>query len=164
MKKITILALLAIVFAACQSNSNKDSDNQKLADTDKHLMDESKTLTLPYVAVMDSASTYIKIEENPQRSKIPLTKDELAEALNIKYPEINLAVNKVSNDTLYVDISDASFLTQQYGTTGATTYLAEATYAFTELPDITVVNFIFKEGDHAIPGPYTRKSFNKENI
>lgn len=166
MKNLLLSILFAALFLSCQQNTdNKNtSEGDSLAEANGQELEVAKTLTLPYVAVMDSASTYIEIKENPQKSKIPLDQEELAEALNIKYPDIKLSVNKVSHDTLYVDIPVATFLTQQYGTTGATTYLAEATYAFTEIPAIEVVNFSFKEGDHAVPGPYTRASFNKKNI
>lgn len=166
MKNLLLSIVIVGLFLACQPNTeNKNTEeSDSVANTENQELDAAKTLTLPYVAVIDSTSTYIEIEENPQRSKIPLSQEELAEALNIKYPDIKLSVGKVSHDTLYVNIPNATFLTQQSGTTGATTYLAEATYAFTEIPAINVVNFSFKEGDHAVPGPYTRGSFNKKNI
>ncbi|GAA4796858.1 hypothetical protein GCM10023231_26690 [Olivibacter ginsenosidimutans] len=158
----------AVLLGSCQNNqqeSYQDNGQETAVDTaDKQVLNESKTLTLPYIVEIDSLSTAVEIKENPQKSKVPLTKDELAEALNTKYPEIHLVVGRMSHDTLQVSIPEATYLTQQYGTTGATTYLAEATYAFTEIPQIKVVNFSFKEGDHAVPGPYTRKSFNTKNL
>lgn len=166
-KSITILKVIILVFfIACQGNrSDREAEDKSLqeqqADADPHALDEAKTLTLPYVVVADIETGDIEIEENPQKSKVPLNKEELLEALNIKYPDINLALGTLSHDTLQIHIDDATSLTQQYGTTGALTYLAEATYAFTELPAIKVVNFHFKEGDHASPGPYTRDSFKK---
>ncbi|QNL49965.1 hypothetical protein H8S90_25320 [Olivibacter sp. SDN3] len=158
--------IITFFFMACQSNrEDREAEDKSLqeqkADADPHALDEAKTLTLPYIVVADTETAAIEIEENPQRSKVPLNKEELLEALNIKYPDIDLKLGASSHDTLQVNIDDATFLTQQYGTTGALTYLAEATYAFTELPDIKVVNFNFKEGDHAVPGPYTRDSFRK---
>jgi len=167
-KGIFVLWVGLILLGSCQNNnqeSYQDNGQETAIDTaDEQLLNESKTLTLPYVAVLDSISNNIEIQENPQKSKVPLNKDELAEALNIKYPEIYLVVDGISHDTLQVTIPKAAYLTQQAGTTGAMTYLAEATYAFTDLPQINVVNFSFKEGDHAVPGPYSRKSFNKKNI
>lgn len=162
-----VFIILAGLFGSCRNNTHENQGNQQetMVDTaDKQMLEESKTLTLPYIAVVDSTSTIIEIKENPQKSKIPLNRDELAEALNLKYPEIHLVVEGLSHDTLKVKIPEADYLTQQYGTTGASTYLAEATYSFTEIPEIKVVNFSFKEGDHAVPGPYTRKSFNAKNL
>jgi len=167
-KGIFVLGAGLFLFASCQNNdraSYQDNGQEMTVDTaDKQLLDESKTLTLPYTAVIDTQTTLISIEENPQKSKVPLNKEELAAALNIKYPDIHLVIDSLSHDTLRVHIPEATYLTQQYGTTGAMTYLAEATYAFTEIKGIHVVYFTFKEGDHAVPGPYTRQSFDKKNI
>ena len=33
------------------------------------------------------------------------------------------------------------------------------TYSLTEAPGVRGVNFAFPEGDHAMPGEYTRESF-----
>lgn len=165
-KRIAFILFASISILACRNEEGNRQEQQaaRSTDTDKHISATTKTLTLPFIAVVDSVTTRIELQENPQKSQIPLNKEELAEALNIKYPEIKLEIGEVSQDTLSVSISDATFLTQQMGTTGALTYLAEATYAFTDLANINVVNFLFKEGDHAMPGPYTRKSFNTKNI
>ncbi len=45
------------------------------------------------------------------------------------------------------------------GTTGAAEFLATATLTLTEYDDIKLVNFVFDEGDHAVPGLYSRKDF-----
>lgn len=149
---------------ACQQNTNeKDTnDQQELVDhSASQSLNEGKALVLPYIAEVNDETSEVYLKENPQRSPIPLTKEELAEALNIKYPEITIQAGEIKTDTLHITIPDPTFLTQQSGTTGAQTYLAEATFAFTELPEVRVVFFDFKEGDHAVPGPYTRSSFKK---
>jgi hypothetical protein len=43
-------------------------------------------------------------------------------------------------------------------------FLAEATFALTEIEGIKAVNFNFQEGDHAAPGTYTRNDFDKLNL
>jgi len=167
-KALFVLGVGLVLLGSCQNNnqaSYQDNGQETTIDTaDKQLLEDSKTLTLPYTAVVDPQTTLISIEENPQKSKVPLNKEELAEALNLKYPDIHLVIDSVRHDTLLVHIPNATYLTQQYGTTGAMTYLAEATYAFTTIKEIHVVNFSFKEGDHAVPGPYTRQSFDKKNL
>jgi hypothetical protein len=47
---------------------------------------------------------------------------------------------------------------------GAKIYMMESTYSFTELPNVKFVKFIFREGDHASPGVFTRKDFNFEDV
>jgi len=170
MKKLLNFALLLLtfplVFLNCQNQTSEEKKNEgkTTSENEKRPLADTKTLTLPFIAVVNDKTDKIEIQENPQKSTVPLNKEELAEALNIKYPEIRLEVNKISNDTLLVNIPNATYLTQQAGTTGALTYLAEATFAFTELPKIKVVTFSFKEGDHATPGSYSRSSFDKKNI
>lgn len=63
---------------------------------------------------------------------------------------------KIEKDTAYVRINDEKKLTQGMGTTGATGYIEAVTYTLTSLKNIHYVDFDFKEGDHAIPGRYSR--------
>ena len=78
---------------------------------------------------------------------------------NRKYPEVFISDPILRNDTVFVNIKDASYLTQGTGTMGAEIYLAESTYSYTEIPGVGFVNFKFLEGDHASPGTYVRKNF-----
>jgi len=73
-----------------------------------------------------------------------------------------LVLLKISNDTAYLKIPEATHLTQQMGSTGAQLYLAQVIYNLTEIPGIRFVNLDFEEGDHAAPGTYTRESFKDE--
>lgn len=170
MKKLLNFALLLLtfplVFLNCQNQTGeeKKTEGKPTSENEQQPLADTKTLTLPFIAVVNDKTDKIEIQENPQKSTVPLNKEELAEALNIKYPEIHLEVHKISHDTLMATIPNATYLTQQAGTTGALTYLAEATFAFTELPQVKVVTFSFKEGDHATPGSYSRSSFDKKNI
>jgi len=88
-----------------------------------------------------------------------LTQDKLMEQINQIYPEIKLAFIKISNDTIFVKISNSNFLTQQMGSTGGNMYMSEVTYNLTELDNVNYVHFNFKAGDHAYPGTYSRTDF-----
>lgn len=83
----------------------------------------------------------------------------VTESLNRKYQEIILSDPRQSNDTVFVKINDANYLTQGSGTMGAEIYLAEVTYSFTQIPGVGYVNYDFKVGDHASPGTFTRANF-----
>jgi hypothetical protein len=72
-------------------------------------------------------------------------------------PKIKL--QKIEAGIVYVEIINSEYLTQRMGTSGAQDFLAVATYTLTECPNISKVNFIFDEGDHASPGIYTRRYF-----
>ncbi len=60
-----------------------------------------------------------------------------------------------------VEVINAEILTQRMGSTGASAFLAVATFTLTEHADIDAVKFVFKEGDHAIPGIYQREMFRR---
>jgi hypothetical protein len=77
-------------------------------------------------------------------------------------PKVKLI--KVENGAAYVQIINAEYLTQRMGSSGAQDYLASATYTLTENRQIKKVNFIFEEGDHAVPGVYTRQTFANYKI
>lgn len=82
--------------------------------------------------------------------------------LNTAYPNIKLDLVKISNDTVYLKIDEANYLTQQMGSSGPTLYLSEVVYDLTEIPGIRNVSFAMEEGDHAGPGVYSRESFKDE--
>ena len=90
-----------------------------------------------------------------------LTAANILQLMNDLYPEIIVKFDKLSNDTLFVNIPNSSYLTQQTGSSGPEVYFAELTYNLTELKNINYVNIKFKKGDHASPGTFTRTDFAK---
>lgn len=58
-----------------------------------------------------------------------------------------------------VEVINARYLTQRMGTTGADAFMAAATFTLTEHESIDAVRFVFPEGDHAMPGVYSRDTF-----
>lgn len=159
---VLILGIMGI-WAACQSDSSQSGNNEQDSllsqDVDSAEIATTKALTLPYEVVFNDDTDSLEITPNPGRSPVELNKEELAEAINIKYQEIVIEIKELRGDTLDVRIADPTYLTQSFGSAGARAYLAEVTYAFTELPEINVVHFDFKEGDHAFPGDYSRANF-----
>jgi hypothetical protein len=82
--------------------------------------------------------------------------------VNSLYPNVQLVWIKTSGDTLYLKIPEATYLTQQMGSTGPTLYFANAVFNLTEISGIKNVNFYFEEGDHATPGTFNRENFKDE--
>jgi hypothetical protein len=76
--------------------------------------------------------------------------------------KVRLVFIKSSGDTAYLKIPDATYLTQQMGSTGPRLFLSGLVYTLTSLPGINYVNLDFEEGDHAAPGTYSRESFKDE--
>ena len=91
----------------------------------------------------------------------PQTVKQIIKRLNEENPKIQIKLNRVSNDTAFVQINDSEFLTQQCGTAGADSYLASVIYNLTEFENIEYATFDFELGDHATPGTYSRTDFIK---
>ncbi|GEM_PF-382750 len=160
------LAVSVLILFSCRNESRENAEKEIQGDPATGIAEdmEAPLPSLPYIAVFDEASEQLEAEKNPEFDRALLTVDAITQALITNYPEINLEVDKVSGDTLFVQVIDARYLTQQMGSSGAQMYILEATYAYTELSGIQVVHFDFAEGDHAVPGNYTRDRFGESHI
>ena len=152
-KSLISISTCLFLITSCQRGDPKEEITSSAPPSTLTIEDFELPFTLQY----NTENNRFKILENKD---IRTSKEEdIVLALNTKYPQIKIEVDKRSNDTLFVRIPDATNLTQSMGTTGATSYLVEATYGFTSINGIHVVNYSFTEGDHASPGSYTRESF-----
>jgi hypothetical protein len=91
-----------------------------------------------------------------------LTAEHMIQSFNEMYPEMKLSLSKVSNDSIFIKVGNAHYLTSQTGSSGAEAYMAEVTYNLTELKGINFVHFNFQKGEHASPGTYSRTDFVHE--
>lgn len=148
-----VFIFLNIAFVSCTSD-------RKVKDQVKNIKNPEIINDIPFTAVLDSVSQKYTLKKSPLIDDFDLDSTNVLEAINRKYPENTLVWKSQKNDTAYVSIPDATYLTQQSGTLGAQVFLAECTYSITEIPGISVVNFDFKIGDHATPGFYKREDFN----
>ena len=161
MKK-TILYLSAIcVFAACNSDTkNTENTGDSVQTTSTKKVQPAQLFDVPWAAVLDSASQKISMTRTAEVKIEDLNINNVTESLNRKYPEILISEPTQRNDTVFVKIKDANYLTQGAGTMGAEIYLAESTYSFTQIPGVSFVTYDFKVGDHASPGTFNRSDFN----
>ncbi|MBK0383985.1 hypothetical protein I5M32_13535 [Pedobacter sp. SD-b] len=156
------ILLMAITISACNQDK-KQADNE--ADSSKimhySIKEKPKEIAdVPWAAELDANSQKISMKKSDMVKKEDLDIDNVAESLNRKYPEIQIASQTQSNDTVLVNIPNATYLTQQSGNMGSEIYLAEATYSFTEIAGVNYVKINFKMGDHATPGTFKRSDFN----
>jgi hypothetical protein len=157
MKKYFFIAGL-IFLAACSGNNNKqETGNADSAEEQGVAYDITPVWSYTY----DSATGAINMKKLRELNKEETSAPTLVMILNTTWPDIQLQLLKTSQDTLYVSIPQSETLTQQMGSTGATQYMAIATYTLTEAQGIRYVNFDFTEGDHAEPGTYSRTDFSK---
>lgn len=168
--KITFLSLAVLLaMAACSSDNSQTRDQADSSGmADQGMAKDSAALVpaeagvqpLPYIVQYDDNTGKFNIDKNPAAETVVYTSEAVANALNHKYAEIQLRVGERRNDTLDLHIDSSFYLTQSIGSAGANNYLAEATFAFTTIDSVNVVNFKFEPGDHAMPGPYTRRFFD----
>jgi hypothetical protein len=164
MKKLHFAAVMLVVIISC----NTKQPNKKVVDADSAVLAP---------AVIDSSNikkdahylwsaelapkTGVAIKRLRLMAVDSLTQQNIIQILNETYPEIPLRFTKSSNDTLFVKISNSNYLTQQMGSSGPEVYLADVTYNLTEIPGINYVSILFKQGNHASPGIYSRTYFAK---
>lgn len=159
--KLFVLATSTLfLLNGCITDSNESNETADTLSTQSNKEVGNTSAQLPYEVNYSETTGRFSIVENPEVEATPLNEKGLTDALENKYPEIELRLGDKRSDTLDVYIDDASYLTQNIGTAGANAYMAEATFAFTSLDSIKTVNFIFEAGDHASPGAYRRSDFD----
>lgn len=174
MKKFpNVLKIITIVFFTC-TFACKDSKREAPIDEPIETYDEKQVLkpedSVEYRKALLPVWEYnpdpgiempVKIREIDRES---ISAQLLIDIINFQYEgKVYLKFVKLSGDTLYVKIENSTFLTQQMGTMGADACLSTATYTLTELDYVNTVHFDFKEGDHAIPGMYSRDYYIQRN-
>ncbi|MDN3656657.1 hypothetical protein QWZ08_13515 [Ferruginibacter paludis] len=165
MKKyaVFILYLLPVIFSCHSKESEK---NQPVADTISTVVTTDtaniyKDTHYFWFADFSGKKGFTMVRNRP----IPadsLTAEHIIQSFNEIYPEMKLSLNKVSNDSIFIKVGNANYLTSQTGSSGAEAYMAEVTYNLTELKGINFVHFSFQKGEHASPGTYSRTDFIHE--
>lgn len=153
MNKYFLLIFVVCFTAACGNNKTDES-----AIDDNTV--EAASVFYKWEAV-DSNGILVmkKIEDEQADTLSPAT---VVTYLNQSNSNVQLVLLRISGDTVYVKIPDATYLTQQQGSAGATMILAGIVYNLTEIPGISHVNLDFAEGDHAVPGTYDRDTFKND--
>jgi hypothetical protein len=155
---------MALFFLSnCQNEKQADKNNSPLEKQPLQARESDKTLDVPWNAVYNDSTKLLEIKKNPVAHPGNLSEQDIIDALNLKYPQIKIEAVLREGNKAIVSIKDATYLTQELGSTGAQAFLAEATYSLTEVEGIEAVEFRFEPGDHATPGIFTRSSFEKFN-
>jgi anionic cell wall polymer biosynthesis LytR-Cps2A-Psr (LCP) family protein len=152
MKKVIAALVILIILISCGSNKSDQPITENDSVTDIYL----------WRADLNDSSGRLEMKKEVSGIDDSLTVPDLFNYLDSANTNIKLDFIKISGDTIYAKIDDATYLTQQMGTTGAMQYMARTVYNLTELPGIHYVNLNFEEGDHAAPGVFNRDSFKNE--
>ena len=147
-----------LLWAGCTSDRKESRDTSSSSPVREGHTE--KPDSLPWNVEYNSETQKLELKPHSTPALEPAV---IAALLNKKYDKIRLEVQGFDADTLVVKVDHSEVLTEQMGSAGAQTYLAEATYSFTENPRVKAVRFEFREGEHASPGLYTRSSFTYFN-
>ena len=77
-------------------------------------------------------------------------------------PKVKLLGIDKRRGVVRVEVINDFYLTQKMGSTGAEWFLASVTFTLTEYKQIKFVDLVLREGDHAAPGRYSRRTFLKQ--
>jgi hypothetical protein len=153
MKDLLFIAMFSFFFAACNNSADKPP-------ADDDTVNAPVLLTSWQATLNDSTGKLEMVSANTGPDS--LTSTAVIAYLNSVHTNVQLQEIKLSGDTLYVKIPNATYLTQQMGSSGPALYFAEAVYNLTEVPGIRFINFDFEEGDHASPSTMSRESIKEE--
>jgi hypothetical protein len=157
MKKLFFYSLIVLILSACQNREEEKSSTEKT--TPATVPVEKRTVAVPYTAAYNEQTQTIELKRTTKDDLSKTSPQEMIDAINLKYPQIQLALLSGAPGSIHVKIADSNYLTETIGTAGAKIFLAETTYALTEINGIKNVSFDFAEGNHASPGVYTRADF-----
>ena len=164
MKQIIFILFSVFIMTSCQREKKPlEETNKKNNTLQKTDNDTLQIVVLPWEAVYNDSTLLMEMKKNLPDNSISLTAQDMVDALNLKYPQIKLELVEITANKAVVKINESNYLTQQMGSEGARIYLAEATFALTELAEIAAVDFRFTEGDHASPQVLNRSSFKDFN-
>lgn len=150
--------VISVLSVSCYNDGsnikNHSLDSMSVVDTVCTVDEDSANVIWEYDMASDSLIK--RITPNDISYQVVLKQ------FNMRYPLINVAFVKLSDDTIFVKIEDASYLTQRMGSAGAYAFMSEFVYSLTEVPTIHFVDIDFQEGDHASPGMYSREDFKNK--
>lgn len=160
MKKFLYLALIIFSVSSCTQDV-KETNETNTMEPESAMVDAkpAEIADVPWMAVVDSATQKISMKQSDLVKTENLSTNNVIIALGSKYPELKIVLQNQRGDTIFVEIPNASYLTQSIGNMGAKIFMAEVVYSFTQIPGTQFVNFSFKEGDHASPGTFSRIDF-----
>jgi hypothetical protein len=165
--RIILSVILAATLLSCNNDATKNAgdDTTRLrqipADSSEADIVELNTEDF-YIWKVNSEEKTIR--KNPKLQHALLGVDTLIAGLNKIYPEIKLEMVRQGNDTLYTQIKEATYLTEQMGSAGAEGYIASAVINLSSAKGVKFVSIDFEMGSHAMPDVWSRKNFSDYKV
>src|SRR5690606_2477244 len=118
-KFVLLASFIFILLSGCRNESTENQDetveNEIIIESEPEIETEAPTIALPYIVTFDENTGRLEINKNPESTSTSYTAEQVAEALNTKYPEIFLRVGELKQDTLDLHVDDATHLSQGMG-------------------------------------------------
>lgn len=152
MKTLSLLVSMILLFSACGNNKADQPAREEY----------SAKMSYSWQATLNDSTGRLEMKKQETAGPDSLSPQAMIDFINTMNTSIQLGFVHTSNDTVYIKIPEATYLTQQMGSTGSMIYLAQVVYNLTEIPGTRYVNLDFEEGDHAAPGTFSRESFNDQ--
>jgi hypothetical protein len=153
MKQWKLIVILLLV-TACKCNSGKDKATE--ADT---------ILVIPDTLLVYDVDTENKILK--KFTEIPdsaFTVFRVINGLNEKYPNVQLRLLRLSNDTLYVNVPEGEYLSERMGSAGSEAWYADAVLNLTAVKGVSFINIDVREGSHVQPGVFSKADYSGYRI
>jgi hypothetical protein len=160
---ISLYVITSFLLSCNPSEPSSPNDKDNLPETDKKV--DISTMPPGEVVHATSGKKWVvdvenkTIQLNPDFDSSVADPARMIAAINEEYPQIKLAAYKLKQDTLFTRITDAIYLTEQMGSTGAADYLADVIINLTSITGVRYVLISFREGSHASPGIWSREDF-----
>jgi len=158
MKVIVFILVAVVCFSSCRNETDsKVNDRDSLSTATS--IESTEGISDPlYTVEYDEKTQGLNLVRGDE-TITGVDAADVVRVMNKKYEGIKLDLVDSGKDTIAVKIDDATKLSQGMGSMGAEAYLAELTFSMTELEGVKAVKIDFEEGDHAMPGVYTRADF-----
>lgn len=155
--------LVLILLVSCGSAQHTTILNKTIEDTfsmrNPYVRDSLHKECVIWSAEADASAVGVSAVRVRDVNSDTLTPEKLIAVLNRQWPLVTIADYKIMHDTIHVHIPYSLVLTQQMGSTGALEYAIVTTYTLTEMKGVKYVYMDFEEGDHLVPGIFTRERF-----
>jgi hypothetical protein len=140
-----LLCLFSCGNSSGETAKENDTTAAAIAWREAELTPEQMPATRQNYFVWDVDAESRTMKKNPFLQPEYFQVDTLIMGLNEKFPNIILEKKNISGDTLYTEIRDAAYFTEQSGSLGAEQYLAQAVLNLTAVQGINYVRIHLKK-------------------
>jgi hypothetical protein len=149
MKINKLFVVVLLLLTACKCNNGNDKSLQ-----------HDSILVIPDTLLVYDVDTENKTLK--KHSEVPdssFTAVRVVNGLNDKYPNVQISLLSVRNDTIYIHVPQSEYLGERMGSAGAEAWYTDVVLNLTALKGINYVNINLEEGSHVQPGVFNKADY-----